>query len=229
MTIQNEKITAKETYVVDENISRAIKISDQFYRDFFKRFLDIVIVLILLPVVVPVLVTLLVLVYVTCGSPLYAQYRLGKDGKIFKMWKFRTMVHSADEVLDRYLAGNPNAKTEWDQYQKLENDPRITSIGGILRKSSMDELPQLWNVLTGDMSLVGPRPMMVNQESLYPGSAYYRLRPGITGLWQVSDRNQTSFASRANFDTKYEQSLSLATDMKTLATTVKVVVQCTGR
>ncbi len=138
------------------------------------------------------------------------------------------MVPNAEERLESHLAASPQTREEWDSTQKLKNDPRITSTGKFLRKSSLDELPQLWNVLTGDMSLVGPRPMMENQESLYPGTAYYALRPGVTGSWQVSDRNETTFAGRAKFDTEYYYSLSLATDLKILARTVNVVLRATG-
>ncbi len=138
------------------------------------------------------------------------------------------MVSDADARLAEYLANDPQAKAEWDHAQKLKNDPRITRIGSFLRKTSLDELPQLWNVLKGDMSLVGPRPMMPRQQVLYPGTAYYALRPGITGTWQISDRNQCSFAARAEFDADYEQSLSFARDLHILLSTVGVVLRGTG-
>jgi lipopolysaccharide/colanic/teichoic acid biosynthesis glycosyltransferase len=144
------------------------------------------------------------------------------------MWKLRTMVDNADERLEAYLEANPEARSEWDSSQKLKDDPRITRVGRMLRRTSLDELPQVLNVLTGDMSLVGPRPMMPSQRTLYPGSAYYRLRPGITGSWQVTDRNDSTFADRARFDTAYERELSLATDVKILLATVRVVLRGTG-
>ena len=114
--------------------------------------------------------------------------------------------------------------------QKLRNDPRITRLGHILRKASIDELPQLWNVLRGEMSLIGPRPMMVDQQALYPnpGAAYYRLRPGITGLWQVSDRNESSFVERATFDGSYYNDLSLKADLSIFVRTISVVMRATG-
>ena len=117
---------------------------------------------------------------------------------------------------------------EWTSKQKLSNDPRITKFGRILRRTSADELPQLINVLTGDMSLVGPRPMMPSQQALYPGHAYYRLRPGLTGSWQVSERNASTFADRAKYDDSYEQDLSFGTDLGIIARTVGVVLRCTG-
>jgi len=131
-------------------------------------------------------------------------------------------------LLEYHLRKDPEARREWDEAQKLKRDPRITRIGRFLRKSSLDELPQLWNVLKGDMSLVGPRPMMVDQEALYPGRAYFELRPGITGPWQVSDRNESSFADRARFDNQYLDSLSLSVDLTILFRTVAVVLRCTG-
>jgi lipopolysaccharide/colanic/teichoic acid biosynthesis glycosyltransferase len=138
------------------------------------------------------------------------------------------MVMNADQKLEAHLAADPAARAEWDEMQKLRHDPRITRVGRLIRKSSLDELPQLLNVLMGDMSLVGPRPMMADQRALYPGRGYYDLRPGITGPWQVSERNATSFADRARFDDKYNQDLSLATDARILACTVKVVLRATG-
>jgi lipopolysaccharide/colanic/teichoic acid biosynthesis glycosyltransferase len=156
------------------------------------------------------------------------QKRVGRNGRIFKMWKLRSMVPNADALLQSYLATNPAARAEWDRDQKLRHDPRITRIGHLIRKTSIDELPQLWNVFVGDMSLVGPRPMMPCQQEIYPGTAYYALRPGITGFWQTSARNESSFSERAGFDTDYLSKLSLLTDLKILMRTVRVVVHGTG-
>jgi lipopolysaccharide/colanic/teichoic acid biosynthesis glycosyltransferase len=144
------------------------------------------------------------------------------------MWKLRSMVPNADQMLEGYLAANPAARSEWDLTQKLRHDPRITKVGHIIRKSSIDELPQLWNVLKGDMSIVGPRPMMVDQQKIYPGTAYYALRPGITGFWQTSVRNESSFADRAQFDTDYLRQMSFLTDFRVMLRTVRVVVNGTG-
>ncbi len=138
------------------------------------------------------------------------------------------MVPNAHEHLEAYLNANPAARVEWDATQKLKNDPRITKVGRILRKTSLDELPQLFNVIKGDMSLVGPRPMMCSQRDLYPGSAYFKMRPGITGTWQVSDRNDSEFQSRAGFDNGYERNLSFGTDLSILLKTIGVVVRGTG-
>jgi len=198
------------------------------YRATFKRDLDVVLVCLAAPIALVTVAILALLLALDGGNPFYSQDRVGLDGRIFRMWKLRSMVVGADKALEAYLAANPGARLEWDNAQKLKDDPRITRLGGILRKCSLDELPQLWNVLTGDMSLVGPRPMMPSQRDLYPGEAYYRLRPGITGSWQVSARNQSSFADRARFDLDYEQNLSLATDLGLLVKTIRVVIRATG-
>jgi exopolysaccharide production protein ExoY len=198
------------------------------YRNFVKRALDVVAVLVTAPIVVPIVIILALLVAREGGRPFYSQFRVGKNGRPFRMWKLRTMVVDADARMTAYLDANPQARAEWDLNQKLRVDPRITRFGQLLRKSSLDELPQLWNVFAGDMSLVGPRPMMLNQQVMYPGKDYYLLRPGITGLWQTTDRNETSFEARAEFDTVYNDSLSLAADMRIIFKTVGVVVKGTG-
>jgi exopolysaccharide production protein ExoY len=142
----------------------------------------------------------------------YGQVRLGKNGRPFRMWKLRSMVPDADARLARHIAADPAAKAEWDNNQKLLSDPRVTAIGKLLRKYSLDELPQLFNVLSGEMSLIGPRPMMCGQQSGYPGELYAGLRPGLTGLWQVSRRDDQTFAARARFDLEYAQNLSIANE-----------------
>ncbi|MCA1285826.1 sugar transferase [Salipiger bermudensis] len=193
-----------------------------------KRILDITIVLLgALPVLL--VTTLLAAIIALDGkSPFYLQKRVGRNGRVFYMYKLRSMVVDADSRLEAYLASNPEARAEWNHAQKLRRDPRITAVGRLIRKTSLDELPQLLNVLRGDMSLVGPRPMMVEQQDLYPGTAYYALRPGITGFWQTSVRNESSFAERAGFDTDYLRQLSFGTDLKILARTVRVVLNGTG-
>ena len=198
------------------------------YRQGGKRLLDVFLVLLAAPFIVPIVLLLAFLVSRDGGSAFYTQQRVGRGGRIYRMWKLRSMVVDADERMAALLASDPAAKHEWEQDQKLKNDPRITRFGHLLRKSSLDELPQLWNVLIGDMSLVGPRPMMVDQRSLYPCTAYYELRPGITGAWQISGRNSTTFAARAKYDSEYERNLSLMLDVKILFRTVGVVMKATG-
>jgi lipopolysaccharide/colanic/teichoic acid biosynthesis glycosyltransferase len=199
-----------------------------FYRSSGKRLIDVMVVLLSTPFVVPLVVLLAILVAASGGRPFYTQPRIGRNGKIYKIWKLRSMLPDADARLEEYLASNAAAREEWDRLQKLKVDPRITSFGRFLRKSSLDELPQLWNVLIGEMSLVGPRPMMCNQKSLYHGQAYYLLQPGITGYWQVSDRNESSFSDRAEFDTRYATDVSLRIDTSILLATFRVVLRGTG-
>lgn len=198
------------------------------YRHGVKRALDMMLILLALPFVLPLLLLMALAVMTDGHSPFYRQERVGRNGRAFNLLKIRTMVPDAKAALEDYLARNPEAKAEWDETQKLKCDPRITWAGRLLRKTSLDELPQLWNVIKGDMSIVGPRPMMPEQRALYPGQAYYHLRPGITGAWQVSDRNEGSFAGRAKFDADYYNNLSLATDCSILLRTVAVVVRGTG-
>jgi lipopolysaccharide/colanic/teichoic acid biosynthesis glycosyltransferase len=202
--------------------------SPQLYRRLGKRVLDVALVLAAAPVVVPIVAALALGVRGDGGPAFYAQERVGRGGRPFRMWKLRSMVADADARLEAHLAADPAARAEWGRTQKLRHDPRITPFGRFLRRCSLDELPQLWNVLRGDMSLVGPRPMMLSQRGLYDGAAYFRLRPGLTGHWQTAGRNATSFAARAEFDRVYDDSLSLATDVRILGRTVGVVVKATG-
>lgn len=198
------------------------------YARIFKRAVDVVLVLASLPFTLPVVILMAASAMLDGASPFYRQERIGRNGRVFKLLKIRTMVPDAENMLRRHLELNPEANKEWQISQKLKCDPRITRSGHFLRKTSLDELPQLWNVLKGDMSLVGPRPMMVNQRDLYKGSHYYRLRPGITGPWQISDRNSGSFAGRAKFDADYCNDLSLVTDLVIMLRTVSVVLRGTG-
>ena len=202
--------------------------TQSLYYSVIKRGLDSLLVLLAAPIVLPLIALMALLVALDGSNPFYSQPRVGRNGRIYTMWKLRSMVPLADAKLEEYLATCPKVRAEWDSTQKLKCDPRITRIGSFLRKSSADELPQLWNVLTGDMSLVGPRPMMPEQRILYPGTAYYALRPGITGYWQISDRNHSTFASRAKHDARYAADLSLATDLSILVKTVTVVLHGTG-
>lgn len=198
------------------------------YRAGFKRVFDVLAILGAAPLVIPVMVLLALIVALGGGNPFYKQRRVGLNGHIYTMWKFRSMVANADAALATYLRAHPAARAEWDRTQKLKNDPRITPVGRILRKTSLDELPQLLNVLKGEMSLVGPRPMLPEQQGMYPGTAYYKLLPGITGPWQVSARNETAFAERATFDTRYHNTCTFAGDLKMLLATVAVVTRATG-
>ncbi len=198
------------------------------YRDAIKRMFDLLAVAILAIPTIAILLLVAPFIALDGVSPIYRQERIGRNGRKFQIWKLRSMVPDADKKLKAYLRANPQARIEWDHHQKLVSDPRITRIGRFIRKTSIDELPQLLNVLTGQMSLVGPRPMMTSQQDIYPGKAYYELRPGITGAWQVSDRHETSFAERALFDTRYYKQVSLGTDIGIMLRTIAVVAKASG-
>ncbi len=221
--------TARPRQVGPRAIARQDIVSPKgIYRRFFKRVFDVAAVLAAAPVILPVIAGLALVVRRDGGPAFYSQLRVGKGGRSFRMWKLRSMVPDADARMDEYLQSNAAARVEWEMTQKLRHDPRITRVGHFIRRSSLDELPQLWNVLKGEMSLVGPRPMMPCQQSMYPGRAYYLMRPGITGLWQTAGRHATAFSARAVYDGEYEATLSLGTDLRILSRTVGVVMKCTG-
>ena len=198
------------------------------YRSVIKRLVDVALVAAALPIVFMTIAILAVVIRRDGGPAFYGQKRVGRDGEIFTCWKLRTMVVDAESKLAAYLENNADARVEWEQTQKLKNDPRITPFGRFTRKTSLDELPQLWNILVGEMSLVGPRPMMPSQQALYHGTAYYDMAPGLTGYWQVSERNESTFASRVGFDNRYARELTFLTDVKILLRTVNVVLRGTG-
>lgn len=199
------------------------------YKKWGKRVFDIILVIASLPVSLPLIALFALALWVEGGNPFYRQLRVGRGGKVFSIVKLRTMVRDADQQLAILLEAHPERKAEWEHSQKLKNDPRITPIGRLLRATSMDELPQLWNVLTGEMSLVGPRPMLPAQVALYGNpQTYYALTPGITGPWQVSARNESSFAFRAVMDRSYFRELSALTDLTLLLRTIGVVLRRTG-
>jgi Undecaprenyl-phosphate galactose phosphotransferase WbaP len=192
-----------------------------------KRFMDVSIVVILSLAVIPFALTIALLIrWTSPGSVFYAQERIGRKGKRFKAWKFRTMQPNADQILAEFLAKNHDLAAEWKLNHKLKNDPRVTRVGRFLRWSSLDEIPQLWNVLRGEMSLVGPRPIVQEEICKYEGmyEYYTQVLPGITGLWQVSGRNNTTYDERVRLDTYYARNWSIWLDMYILACTVKVVV-----
>jgi exopolysaccharide production protein ExoY len=175
----------------------------------------------------PVLVAIAVLVWRTDGAPIFfGHYRVGLNGKLFRCLKFRSMARNSQQLLKELLESDPAAREEWQREHKLENDPRITSIGRFLRRTSLDELPQLINVLRGDMTLVGPRPITFEELRKYGKVRWHYLsvRPGITGLWQVSGRNNLSYDERVDLDREYVERRSIWKDLGILVKTVKVVV-----
>lgn len=164
------------------------------------------------------------------GPAIYSQMRVGYQGKLFKCYKFRSMVLKSKEILENLLASDPAAKAEWDATFKLKNDPRITKIGHFIRKTSLDELPQLWNVLKGDMSLVGPRPIVEEELKYYGKNAdeYLSAKPGLTGLWQVSGRNDVSYAYRVYLDRWYVTHWSLWIDLVIIIRTLGIMLTRSG-
>lgn len=203
------------------------------YRTRGKRVLDIALVVLALPVALPVLALAWALARIEGGTGLYGQPRIGRGGHVFLCWKIRTMCTDADARLARLIDADPAVAAEWTTTQKLRHDPRITRLGRILRRTSLDELPQLWNVLTGEMSLIGPRPFTPDQKALYDrmpnAAAYYELRPGLTGLWQVEGRGCSTFAERARFDDRYAATVSLTGDLQIILRTIGAVLRATGR
>jgi len=192
-----------------------------------KRILDIVACLLAAPFVVPLLLVLAACV--KAGSPgpvFYGQKRIGRNGRSFIAWKFRTMVVDSDAALARHLKANPEARREWEENHKLRDDPRVTAVGRFLRKSSLDELPQLWNVVKGEMSLVGPRPIVEAEVARYGASfdLYTQIPGGITGLWQVSGRNNTTYQERVMLDEHYVRNWSLWLDLCILFQTFEAVL-----
>ena len=196
-----------------------------------KRTLDLGLMLLLLPVIFPLCVVLALLVRLDSRGPiLFGHKRVGRGGETFTAWKFRTMCTDSDAQLAAYLTSHPEAELEWLETRKLRRDPRITRLGRLLRRLSLDELPQAWNVLRGDMSLVGPRPIMADELAWYGDKAhlYTRVRPGITGLWQVSGRNTLSYAERVRLDAYYVRNWSLWLDLVIISQTVAVVLKAEG-
>jgi len=192
-----------------------------------KRILDII----LAGSAIVLLAPLLTLCFLAClltspGPGIFWHRRVGFGGKRFACFKFRTMVHDSQDCLSDYLASNPDARKEWEATHKLQFDPRVTAIGSILRKTSLDELPQLFNVLIGDMSIVGPRPVTEEELLKYSSSAgaYLSCRPGITGLWQVSGRSGTTYSKRVACDSYYAANWTMTLDLKILLVTLPVLL-----
>lgn len=195
-----------------------------------KRMLDIVGAIVLAVVFSPLILAIVVLMGRGGGSIIYRHRRVGKGGRTFECLKFRTMVPNADQLLRELLERDPAIKAEWVRDHKLRCDPRVTRLGRFLRRTSLDELPQLWNVMRGEMSLVGPRPV-VREELLRYGRnvhAYLSARPGITGLWQVKGRNDTDYRRRVVLDTYYVRNQNLLLDLYILLKTTRVVLGGSG-
>ena len=200
------------------------------YVRFAKRGLDIVAACVFIAVFLPLIVILLLAATSDGARPLFGHRRVGLDGRPFRCWKIRTMVPDAEARLAALLASDLAARRQWETQRKLDRDPRITPLGHFLRRSSLDELPQLWNVLTGEMSIVGPRPVTRDELALYGDAAtqYTALRPGLTGLWQTVGRGRVSYAERVHMDRTYHDTVSFLLDLKILLRTALVVCTRTG-
>ncbi|MFK8080957.1 MAG: undecaprenyl-phosphate galactose phosphotransferase WbaP [Granulosicoccus sp.] len=195
-----------------------------------KRIVDIVGSSVALLLVSPAMLALVVFIKRDGGPVFYKQERIGRHGKPFNCWKFRSMVHKADTVLEEYLEKHPELRQAWQEDHKLKDDPRVTFLGKYIRKGSIDELPQLWNVLKGEMSLVGPRPI-VTAETVRYGELfdyYLSVRPGITGLWQISGRNDTTYKERVDLDVWYSRNWSLWLDIIIILRTIPAVLFRSG-
>jgi lipopolysaccharide/colanic/teichoic acid biosynthesis glycosyltransferase len=200
--------------------------TNSFQYSLLKRIMDIAIVCAMLPCILPLCVIAAAIVRLSSPGPiLYRHKRVGRFGREFHVWKFRSMFVNANEILQEYLEKNPDARREWAATQKLRADPRVTRLGSFLRKTSLDELPQLINVLAGSMSLVGPRPIVTGEKTRF-GDAYFfytSARPGLSGLWQVSGRSDLSYEQRIALDESYVRNWSLIEDIRILWRTAGVV------
>ena len=196
-----------------------------------KRCLDLLLVFLCLPVLLPLIAGIALVVRITSPGPIFFSHRrIRRHGRFFSMWKFRTMCVNSAEVLESYLGANPTARAEWRKDHKLKFDPRVTRVGEFLRRTSLDELPQIWNVITGSMSLVGPRPIVAAEVEKYGEyfADYCLVKPGVTGLWQVSGRSRVSYPERVQLDREYAHHWSLTADLRILSRTLSSVVNQDG-
>lgn len=203
------------------------KLTSSFSNSLSKRFFDIAFSLCILSLLFPLFLFIAIAIRLSSpGQAIYTQSRLGKGGSIFKCYKFRSMHRDADAFLEEILEKNPLKRAEWEQNQKLRSDPRVFAFGQFLRKTSLDELPQFWNVLKGDLSVVGPRPYMISQKKNMGrlSKKILSVRPGITGIWQTSGRSSTSFHERLALDAGYVDSTSFWNDLILILKTIPQVL-----
>jgi Undecaprenyl-phosphate galactose phosphotransferase WbaP len=196
-----------------------------------KRIVDFGLIFISLPILIPLFLLLVLIIKLDSPGPIfYTQKRVGRDGRDVFIWKFRTMMVNAESILEAMLKKDDILREEWEQNFKLKNDPRVTRVGGFLRRTSLDELPQLWNVLKREMSLIGPRPIVAEEISLYGDDfeIFKQVPPGMTGMWQISGRNDLSYDERIGLDVYYVQNWSIWLDLHILMHTLLIVLQGHG-
>lgn len=196
-----------------------------------KRAFDILFAISAILTLGPFIILLAAIISADGHNPFFAHRRVGRDGKEFGCLKLRSMVPNAEQRLEQILASDPAARAEWDRTCKITNDPRVTPLGRLLRRTSLDELPQFWNVLRGDMSIVGPRPVTQPELSRYCHhlASYLAMRPGLTGPWQVDGRNDISYQARVELDARYHRAVSLKEDVRIIFATAFAVIKLTGR
>ena len=206
--------------------------SNTFYIRYGKRAFDVTLALVLLPILLPVML-LIALGMAHRGQVLFAQKRIGRGGKSFWIYKFRTMRVDAEAYLVKLCASDPAIAQEWAMNQCLDPDPRVTKLGKLLRRTKLDELPQLWNVLRGDMSFVGPRPFLPSQQPIYDArdgaKIYYEIRPGVTGPWQIDQERDKRFVVRAQYDYEYVRKITFMTDCALLLRTTLMSLKLSSR
>lgn len=197
-----------------------------------KRILDILFSLAILILLSPLFLLIACMIRMTStGKAIYYQKRIGRGGVYFHCYKFRTMYQNADAILQDILTKDGDKRKEWEETHKLKNDPRVTPFGDFLRKSSLDELPQFWNVLKGDLSVVGPRPVVQEEIDKHFGQKaekIFSVRPGITGLWQISGRSDTTYSNRIALDEYYVEKRTFLTDIKIIALTIPRMISKKG-
>ena len=203
-----------------------------FYTKYGKRLFDLTLAILMMPFLLPIIAILALLVSIDGGAPFFGHVRVGCNGKHFKCWKLRTMHMNAEYRLQVLLDRDRDMANYWRIHQKLQNDPRVTSFGKLLRKTRLDELPQIYNVLINELSFVGPRPFTPAQESDYlasGGRIYYTMNPGITGSWQAYQPKNSQFKDRVEFDEEYAKIFSLKTDLKIIFWTAALFFRFNGK
>jgi lipopolysaccharide/colanic/teichoic acid biosynthesis glycosyltransferase len=230
-TMEDSYISLGRTGILHSDHWHDFRPANLFRYRVIKRCVDLSLVLLAMPLLLPLFA--IIAASMMCSSPgpiFFSHRRIRKNGSFFSMWKFRTMCVNSTEVLDEYLKTHPEARAEWYATRKLRFDPRVTPIGRFLRRFSLDELPQVWNVLMGTMSLVGPRPIVAAEVEKYGDSFQYycRVKPGLTGLWQVSGRSGLSYEARVVLDCSYVQRWSLSHDVVILMKTFAAVINQDG-